>query len=288
MPRVAAARAAAGAFRMSPHGPLLGRLTGALNGLGLWRRTQPVWGLAIRAETFDRTLYLCLHRLGLMGSAERATLRRLAGPAMLVVDVGANLGLYSAFLSRCVGAQGRVISFEPDPDLHRLLVANCAANACANVEAHNLALGDGPGRMALSRSALNGGDNHLGPVAHGAFRRSLEVDVAALDLLMPGLAPGLVKLDVQGWELRALRGMAGLLGRVERVGVLLEVCPRSLRRAGDSPEDLFGFLGGLGFGLYSCADWTRHDRASFLSVAAGLRGQAHVDVFASRVGPPAG
>jgi FkbM family methyltransferase len=207
---------------------------------------------------------------------------------MTVLDVGANLGLYSIFLARSVGPSGRVIAFEPDPDLLALLRDNCAANSVANVEAHNLALGAAPGRMVLSRLTLNSGDNHLGDEADSTFRRPLEVEVAALDVLMGGLRPDLIKVDVQGWELKALRGMESVLRNAGQVGIYLEVCPKWLRRAGDGPGELFDYLQSLGFAVYSCATWAPMQRAAFLAMAGRLRGQGHVDVFVSRCGPPAG
>ena len=273
---------------MSRNPPAIGRLATSFNGLRVWRREQTVWGGRMRAETFDRTLYLWLHRLGLMGASERAALRRLVRPGMTVVDVGANLGLYSVFLARQVGPAGRVVSFEPDPDLFALLRGNCAANAVANVEAYNMALGAAAGRMILSRLTLNSGDNHLGADPDGAFHRPIEVEVASLDSMMPSIRPDLIKVDVQGWELKVLAGMESLLTRVRALGIFLEVCPKWLRRAGDGPEDLYDFLGALGFTLYSCADWRPFDRPSYLAMAGRLKGQGHVDVFASRAGPPRG
>ena len=264
-----------------------GRLARAFNELAVWRTSQRVWGLRLHAATFDRTLYLALHRLGLMGAPERAALDRLARPGMTVLDVGANLGLYTAYLARAVGPAGRVIAFEPDPDLFALLRENCAANAVANVDARNLALGAAHGRMVLSRLTLNSGDNHLGDAADSAFRRPLEVEVAALDALMGGLRPDLVKVDVQGWELKVLRGMQALLGECARVGIYLEVCPLLLRRAGDGPGELFDYLGALGFTVYSCATWEPMGRGAFLELVGRLRGLGHVDVFVSRSGPGA-
>lgn len=270
---------------MNPAAQAIGRLASAFNGLAVWRMSQRVWGLRLRAVTFDRTLYLALHRLGLMGAPERATLSRLALPGMTVLDIGANLGLYSAFLARSVGPQGRVIAFEPDPDLFSLLRENCAANGLENVDARNLALGAAPGRMILSRLTLNSGDNHLGEAADSTFRRPLEVEVGALDALMGGLRPDLIKVDVQGWELKVLRGMENLLRAAGPVGIYLEVCPGLLRRAGDGPAELFDYLGSLGFTVYSCATWEPVGREPFLALAGRLTGQGHVDVFASRAAP---
>ena len=260
----------------------MGRLASAINGLGVWRREQWVWGNRMRAETFDRSLYLWLHRRGFMGAPERAVLGKLVKPGMTAVDVGANLGLYSLLLAGLVGPAGRVISFEPDPELFSLLRANCGANEAAHVEAHHLALGSASDRMVLNRLTLNSGDNHLGPAGRTAFRRPLEVEVEPLDKLMPGLRPDFVKVDVQGWELKVLRGMESTLRSASNAGIYLELWPDGLRRAGDGPAELYGFVRGIGFRFFSCADWTELDEGAFLALAGAVKGMNHVDLFAAR------
>ncbi len=268
---------------MNPVAPAIGRAASAFNGFGLWNREQRVWGRRMRGRTFDRTLYLWMHRRGLMGSAERAVLGRLVKPGMTVVDVGANLGLYSLLLSGLVGPGGRVIAFEPDPDLFSLLRANCERNG-AKVEARQVALGAAADRMILQRLTLNSGDNHLGATSRTAFRRPLEVEVATLDALMPGLRPDFVKVDVQGWELKVLRGMEATLRASENAQVYLEFWPAGLRRAGDSPAELFAFVRGLGFRFYSCSDGRELDEEAFLALERGIRGMKHLDLIASRQG----
>jgi FkbM family methyltransferase len=264
---------------------IVGRWASLFNGWGLWSTTQSVWDQTMCSATFDRALYLFLHRLGLMGSGERKALTRLVGPGMTVIDVGANLGLYSVFMARRAGPGGRVISFEPDPDLFALLVRNGAANGLTNLQPLSVALGAAPDRLVLNRLTLNSGDNHLGATGDVVFRRPVEVEVASLDRLFPDVSPHLIKVDVQGWELKVLKGMEAVLKRVESVELLLEICPGLLRRAGDDPLEVYDFLAGLGFGFYSCADWRRIDREAFRALAGRLTGHSHVDVFVSRRGP---
>ncbi len=263
----------------------LERILSSFSGLGLWRTERSVWGFRMRARTFDRGLYLWMHRCGFMGAAERAAISRLVGPGMLVVDAGANLGLYSLLMSRLVGPTGRVVAFEPDPDLFALLKENCIANGATNVECNPLALGSKPDRMQLHRPTLNSGDNHLGSRGNAAFRSSVAVDVATLDSLMPGIRPDFIKVDVQGWELHVLRGMEGTLRAAENVGIFLEICPKWLRRAGESPENLYRYVRGLGFTFFSCGGWEEVDEASFLRLAASMKGEAHVDLLAARTPP---
>ena len=189
---------------MNPALPAIEYLANAFNGLSLWRREQSVWGKlsSMSSRTFDRSL-LPLGCTGAdrMGPREHRMLGKLVRPGMTVVDVGANIGLYTLHLAGLVGPSGRVISFEPDPDLVPLLRDNCDANGAGNVEIHPMALGAGAEAMLLHRMAFNSGDNHLGPRGRPALRRPIEVRVEALDTLMPGLRPGLHHGGVvQGWE----------------------------------------------------------------------------------------
>jgi FkbM family methyltransferase len=270
---------------MNPVVSAIERAASSLNGLGLWRGEQFVWDHRMRSSSFDRSLYLWMHGRGLMGSAERATLSRLVRPGMLVLDVGANLGLYSLLMAGLVGPTGRVVSFEPDPALFSLLKENCAANGAENVECVHLALGSQSGRMTLQRPTLNSGDNHLGNNTSTPFRRPIEVGVASLDSLMPGLRPDFIKVDVQGWELKVLRGMEGTLRASEGVGIFLEICPKWLHRAGETPQDLYRFVRDLGFRFYSCKGWEELDEERYLALSGSMRGEDHVDLLASRKAP---
>jgi hypothetical protein len=66
--------------------------------------------------------------------AERQLLRKILFPGAVVVDAGANIGIYSNFLSRCVGPTGLVHSFEPSPDnFKRLCAATRDLSMCGSL-----------------------------------------------------------------------------------------------------------------------------------------------------------
>ncbi len=248
----------------------------------LWRRECRVWNQRMVSASFDRWLYLRLHKFGRMGRAERAALHRLVHPGMTVVDVGSNLGLYTVLLSRRVGPAGRVLAFEPDPDLFALLQRNCTLNGCHNVAAHNLALGSRRDRLALHRMIVNSGDNHLGEGGSKLFRRTVEADVVSLDEFAPDLQPDFVKIDVQGWELPVLRGMARLLKQHPPAGIYLEFWPEGFRRAGYAADDVVAFLAGLGFHFHRADTLEALDPAALGAIARSLTGLKHVDLYATR------
>jgi FkbM family methyltransferase len=261
---------------------LLERPVEAFSGARLWRSECPVWGQRMACASFDRWLYLRLHRVGWMGRTERAALARLVRPGMTVVDVGSNLGLYTVLLSRLVGPAGRVLAFEPDPGLFALLEQNCLRNSCANVSANNAALGRRRDRLPLCRLLVNSGDNHLGSGGGRLFRRDVEVDVVPLDEIASGPAPDWVKIDVQGWELPVLQGMARLLRQNPDTRVYFEFWPEGFRRAGYAAADLLAFLTDLNFRFHRADTLEPLDAAALAALTHRLTGLKHVDLVGTR------
>ena len=76
-------------------------------------------------------------------------MRALAGPGDVVIDAGANIGLFSLIAAARVGATGRVIACEPAPGTMALLRANVARNRYDWVELHEVAVAETPGRLEL-------------------------------------------------------------------------------------------------------------------------------------------
>jgi len=263
---------------------LVARIADFFNHASLWHCEHRVWGQRLASATFDRWLYLRLHSAGQIGAAQRATLQEIVRPGMTVIDVGANLGLYTVLLSRLVGPAGRVISFEPDPYLFGLLMRNCALNGCANVEAHNLALGSGRSRLVLRKRIFNSGANTLGASDNRFFPSAVEVGVVSIDEFLPTLQPDLVKIDVQGWEIEVLKGMQQTLTTSANIALYLEFFPKGLRQAGYSADELLNFLAGQNFRLY-LTDGTAHtllDRAGLDALTIRLTRFKYCDLYALR------
>jgi FkbM family methyltransferase len=176
--------------------------------------------------------------------AERNLLRRVLFPGAVAVDAGANIGVYSSFLSRSVGPTGEVHSFEPAPENFKRLHA--ATRGLANVRANSAAVGERTGKSQFYVSEnLNVDHRAYAPVAES--RSAIDVEMVALDdYFQPGATVDLVKLDLQGYELHALRGAKRLLSENSEVKLLLEFWPHGLESAGVHWRELVQLLRGLG------------------------------------------
>jgi FkbM family methyltransferase len=96
----------------------------------------------------------------------------------VVVDAGANIGIYSRFLARCVGPTGVVHSFEPSPENFSRLQR--AVRKLANVRLSQAALGERSGKSNLYVSDKLNVD-HRTYATQGDSRRIVPIDIIALD-----------------------------------------------------------------------------------------------------------
>lgn len=251
-----------------------------LNHAFIWRWTLRVWDQRVRASSLDRLVYLLLHRLGLMGQEEGLLLKKLIKPGMRILDVGANVGLYTLDLARLTGPSGRVFAFEPEPNLFSALRKNCAANRAVNVTPFQCAAGAVNGRATLHRGTFNSGDNRLGPSTGN--RQSIEMEVSRLDEILLEPRVDFIKLDVQGHELAALSGMEQLIADSPNVRVLFELAPASLRASNTSPESLLDFFHERGFDLYEVKDACPRRVRDSAELLADLRGSQFTNLLAAR------
>ena len=140
---------------------------------------------------------------------ERAFVQRVLRPGMTVLDVGAHAGFYTLLASACVGDAGRVIAFEPSPRERAHLRGHLRLNRRANVTVEEVAIGDaaGSGALFVFDGRTTGCNSfHLADV-RGAT--PITVPIRTLDDYYARGAfqrVDLVKMDIDGAELAALRG----------------------------------------------------------------------------------
>ncbi len=174
-------------------------------------------------------------------------------PGDTCIDVGANVGNMTLHAAFRVGPKGRVISFEPNPQCYQRICEAVAENNLAYVTAHNTALGEEPGTVTLK--VLGGGTIMatlaVDPEVDTWVREEVEVEVVrGVDRIGEDLGERvLLKVDVEGYELYALRGFERTIERYRPL-ILIEVEPRYLKRAGVDEYQLFEFFQSRGYKAY--------------------------------------
>jgi FkbM family methyltransferase len=208
--------------------------------------------------------------------AERDLLRKVLFPGAAVVDAGANIGIYSQFLSRCVGLRGAVHSFEPSPQNFKHLQS--ATRKLANVRLSKAAVGEHSGRSKLYLSDKLNVD-HRTYATKGDSRRAVPIDIIALDdYFKPGQRVDLIKVDIQGYELHALRGASRVLADNPNAKLLLEFWPYGLKQAGANWIDLIATLKSKNMTVHQI---TKHGLVGFHSEPVSENCDWYVNLFAS-------
>lgn len=185
----------------------------------------------------------------------------LCGENSIVIDVGANIG-WTCLRMAGKARQGHVIAFEPDPVNAARCLANAALNGFPNLKIETLALGETDGLASMEvRTPANLGGNRIaanGGTTPVTIRRMDHVaSVGELHRI------DLIKIDVEGYELKVLKGARETLAR-HKPRLFIEVDEQNLFDQGDSARDLINFLKSCGY-------------SSFIDAATGAERHASED-----------
>lgn len=212
---------------------------------GNWGLTELSNGLPFFVNTNDRGIAPWIVRGGTWENFVDDVLCALARPGHGFVDVGANLGYYTIKIGNLVGPDGRVFSFEPNPELFPFLAENISINGFAQrATAHCLALGAAAGESTLHFSYSNMGGGHVDVPGATAAGGGVAVRIVRLDdVLPPEQHVNLIKIDAEGFEPLIFQGMVGLLARAPDAAIVTEISFAAWERFGDPVEILNGVRG---------------------------------------------
>jgi FkbM family methyltransferase len=165
-------------------------------------------------------------------------------PGMRVLDLGAHLGYFTLLAARAVGSTGRVYAFEPDPANYKFLCHNIALNGMQDiVTTVPKAVADTSGtRLLFAHPKHSVMSSFWG---EGRSDGAVSVECTTVDDFLDGRQIDVVKLDVEGAELDALRGMRRTLTDTSRLAIFVECNPTALAAAGASVRELLDELGAL-------------------------------------------
>src|SRR3989344_4015284 len=164
----------------------------------------------------------------------------------VVLDIGAHIGYYTLLFARLVGEKGKVYAFEPDPENFALLKKNVEVNGYRNVVLEQKAVSDNPGTVKLH---LGGRSAH-----HSIYKnmyscnRSVDVKSVRLDDYIDTV--NFIKIDVEGAEYSAFKGMQSILRKNKKLRMITEMVPLFLKNIGVTPSEFVQLLTDTGLSLY--------------------------------------
>jgi FkbM family methyltransferase len=187
---------------------------------------------------------------------ERSTmisLARLLGRGDVVIEAGGHIGYLTLHCARLVGEAGAVHVFEPGPNNLPYLHAN--VDSIDNIVVAEEALGSSPGTAQLFVEDLTGQNNTMLPDAGEYHRNSrsagvtahtyaVSVPITTIDVYCAdsGVAPTLLKIDVESYELEVLEGAKATLATCQPIA-LVEIARRE--------DEVLALMTSLGYALFS-------------------------------------
>ncbi len=196
----------------------------------------------------------------------RSFLNSFLQPGYVAIDVGANVGWHTLLMAMKVGRNGRIVAFEPNPSVRKALIRHLELNRFSQVRVLPYALSDEESRVKFFGPPADDPGNGDGFIVHDPSSVSgslIEVEARALDRLLPNLdieRLDFVKMDIEGFEYRALLGMAATIEQFGPV-ITFEFNASYLDRCEATPETLGKLIAKHGYqtfvigrsGLMNCS-----------------------------------
>jgi FkbM family methyltransferase len=176
------------------------------------------WGPVLQVNPHE-TIGQNLVTLGVYELAVSETLWRLAESGEWCLDIGANIGYMTGLLAARVQAGGKVSSFEPHPIIFGRFQANIkklANDKYAPIQAHQIAAGATDGTTNLVEPEGFDGNEGNAKLTNNPIssKKAYQIKISRLDsLFFKEERFGVVKVDVEGWELSVFQGAEQLLAK---------------------------------------------------------------------------
>ena len=203
------------------------------------------------------SLYLSVNKD--WGDYEKEILENNIREGNVVLDIGANIGFYTLIMAKLVGEKGKVYAFEADPTNFNILKKNVEVNGYKNIILVNKAILDCNKTIKFYVDKGNTAGNSL---FKGNKQKYNEIESVKLEDYFPeNQKIDFIKIDIEGSEGRAIKGMANLLDKNKKIKIITEFYPKLLNGVGKevdlNAEDYLKFLRKKGFKLYDVDDKTK-------------------------------
>lgn len=189
---------------------------------------------------------------GMFENTEIELFRKTLRPGMTVIDIGANIGLYTIIAARLVGPTGRIFAYEPEDENFEILKKNIAINNLSNVTPIKIALADMIGETQLYLDDNNKGHHSFAQNIQSKKIIRIQTDTLDNSLQSHKISKAdIIKMDIEGAEGLALRGMEKTIAQNPKLIMFTEFYPEIINRVGGTPSSFITDLITAGFSLSS-------------------------------------
>lgn len=157
------------------------------------------------------------------------------------VDIGANIGLMSVYAAFKVGEEGSVIAFEPHDETRKIAEHNVRINGFEKIIQ---LVSKGAGSVREEKSLFDNWSVNRGAASlvHNASEgEGSRIQITTIDEELNGRMVDVLKIDVEGYELEALKGAKDILQR-KHPPVLIIECTEETEHQEFTREDLFDHI----------------------------------------------
>ena len=160
--------------------------------------------------------------------------KKLLNPSQVFIDIGSAAGWFSLLASPIVGENGKIIAFEPNPTRFKMIKRSADLNGFSNIIVSDKALGE------KEETAFIGG-RCTGEISN----EGIPINTTTLDCFLAEREINkvdLVKMDIEGMELKALKGMTETIQNNPQIKIICELHPKLLKKYGDTQEELMNYV----------------------------------------------
>jgi FkbM family methyltransferase len=194
---------------------------------------------------------------------ETSIFQKIIQRDMVVVDAGANIGLYSLIASKLIGEKGKVFSFEPSKETFARLCSNIELNNVTNITPLNIGLGDKIDEklVLLQDDGLGDATRYLLPQNQAPSDIFDEVSKSNVEEIIIDTLDNclnkfniqsidFLKIDTEGFEYYILKGATNILKNSPNIVILMECTPTGTARANTNQDEVFKIIKNAGLNIF--------------------------------------
>ena len=181
----------------------------------------------------------------------RLEITRLLKPGSVFFDLGANIGFYTIISAKIVESSGRVYSFEPTPETRSILQKNVNINNLNNVIIEEYAISDKIGKAIFEVTNNSECNNIVDSGVSG--QNTIDVNTISIDEycnLKSISVIDVIKIDIEGQELRAIKGMKNIINLNLDIKLIFEFHAANIKKNNESVNFFFNTLSDMGFNKF--------------------------------------